>query len=48
VRAQAGNSTTVGLLQLVASIVAVLLWDRIGHTAVLTPSVAKACATTAG
>jgi MFS family permease len=27
-------STTVGLLQLVASIVAGLLWDRIGHTAV--------------
>ena len=27
-------STTVGLLQLVASVVAGLLWDRIGHTAV--------------
>ena len=27
-------STTVGLLQLVASIVAGLLWDQIGHTAV--------------
>jgi MFS family permease len=27
-------STTVGLLQLVASIVAGLLWDRIGHVAV--------------
>jgi MFS family permease len=27
-------STTVGLLQLVASIVAGLLWDRIGHAAV--------------
>ena len=27
-------STTVGVLQLVASIVAGLLWDRIGHTAV--------------
>jgi MFS family permease len=27
-------STTVGLLQLVASIVAGLLWDRVGHTAV--------------
>jgi len=26
--------TTVGLLQLVASIVAGLLWDRIGHAAV--------------
>jgi MFS family permease len=27
-------STTVGLLQLVASVVAGLLWDQIGHTAV--------------
>jgi MFS family permease len=27
-------STTVGLLQLVASVVAGLLWDRVGHTAV--------------
>lgn len=27
-------STTVGLLQLVASVVAGLLWDRIGHAAV--------------
>jgi MFS family permease len=27
-------STTVGLLQLVASIVAGLLWDRVGHAAV--------------
>lgn len=27
-------STTVGLLQLVASIIAGMLWDRIGHTAV--------------
>jgi MFS family permease len=27
-------STTLGLLQLVASIVAGLLWDRIGHAAV--------------
>ena len=27
-------STTVGLLQLVASIIAGTLWDRIGHTAV--------------
>jgi MFS family permease len=27
-------STTVGLLQLVASVIAGLLWDRIGHTAV--------------
>jgi MFS family permease len=27
-------STTVGLLQLIASIIAGLLWDRIGHTAV--------------
>lgn len=27
-------STTVGLLQLVASLVAGLLWDRIGHAAV--------------
>jgi len=28
-------STTVGLLQLVASIVAGLLWDRVGHSAAL-------------
>lgn len=27
-------STTVGLLQLVASVVAGLLWDRVGHVAV--------------
>jgi MFS family permease len=27
-------STTVGLLQLVANVVAGLLWDRIGHAAV--------------
>jgi MFS family permease len=27
-------STTVGLLQLLASIVAGLLWDKVGHTAV--------------
>jgi MFS family permease len=27
-------STTVGLLQLVASVVAGLLWDRVGHGAV--------------
>lgn len=27
-------STTVGLLQLVASLVAGVLWDRVGHTAV--------------
>ena len=27
-------STTVGLLQLVASVVAGLLWDRVGHAAV--------------
>jgi MFS family permease len=27
-------STTVGLLQLVASVAAGLLWDRVGHTAV--------------
>jgi MFS family permease len=28
------DSTTVGLLQLVASLVAGILWDRIGHSAV--------------
>ena len=27
-------NTTVGLLQLVASVVAGLLWDRVGHVAV--------------
>ncbi len=35
-------STTVGLLQLIASIVAGLLWDEIGHTAVFYYGVASA------
>jgi MFS family permease len=37
-------STTVGLLQLVASLVAGLLWDRIGHAAVFLYGAASAAA----
>lgn len=41
-------STTVGLLELVASIVAGLLWDRIGHAAVFYYGVASAAAGSIG